>query len=189
MIVDVPVFRDQKDDITCITENLMQGSIKCNEVFDVTYKSLSSSSSYSVPNVNIKDPSFFVTNSQRRAKKEPSIQFSKTAELLIYDNEQPENVFKSIKATKALKSSSLTNLDAIVNSSKMSRENRNHAILKIKENLNAKQEKIRATHCDDVTIEDFITFFETHEKKRMSTEPALSEERQRQIARYYKEQE
>ncbi|KAH3679453.1 hypothetical protein WICMUC_000998 [Wickerhamomyces mucosus] len=58
-------------------------------------------------------------------------------------------------------------------------------ILKSKLNKNEKAESLRARYCDDVEMEDFMTFFETHERKRQESEPYLEQVRERQLLTYY----
>ncbi|KAH3660462.1 hypothetical protein OGAPHI_007048 [Ogataea philodendri] len=59
------------------------------------------------------------------------------------------------------------------------------SILKSKININEEQESIRANNCDEVGVEDFLCFFETHERRRMDTEPFLEHFREKQIEKYY----
>lgn len=62
-------------------------------------------------------------------------------------------------------------------------------ILKSKHNQNADVESVRARYCDEVEVEDFIDFFENHEKQRMESEPYLEKVRERQVSTYYSSEE
>ncbi|KAG7825940.1 hypothetical protein KL942_000651 [Ogataea angusta] len=62
---------------------------------------------------------------------------------------------------------------------------RDRSILKNKVNVNEEQESVRASNCDEVQVEDFLCFFETHERRRMDTEPFLEHYREKQIENYY----
>ncbi|KAG7939073.1 hypothetical protein KL934_000007 [Ogataea polymorpha] len=62
---------------------------------------------------------------------------------------------------------------------------RDRSILKNKINVNEEQESVRANNCDEVQVEDFLCFFETHERRRMDTEPFLEHFREKQIENYY----
>lgn len=159
MLIGVPAFRHADEDISVIVEAVTQRGEYYDDTGDYTDYS-------SDDTLNIQHQNFYNCSSY---KKGSLIQFNKTAELLIYDTYN-ENILENIKGVSQL---SLAN------------ESIERPILKTKSNTNAEQETIRARHCDDVTVEDFIAFFESHERKRMKSEPMLSEVRQKQIAKYY----
>jgi len=58
-------------------------------------------------------------------------------------------------------------------------------ILKSRRNKNESVESVRAKYCDEVEVEDFMDFFENHEKQRMESEPFLERVRERQLSTYY----
>jgi hypothetical protein len=68
---------------------------------------------------------------------------------------------------------------------KLNADNSVKPILKSKHNKNADMESIRARYCDDVEVEEFISFFEEHEKKRIESEPYLDRAREKQVVTYY----
>lgn len=59
------------------------------------------------------------------------------------------------------------------------------SILKSRSNRNADVESIRVSYLDDIAVDEFLTFFENHERKRLESEPVLEKYRENQLMSYY----
>lgn len=59
------------------------------------------------------------------------------------------------------------------------------SILKSRHNRNVDAETVRALYCDDVDVDDFMIFLESHERKKQETEPYLGRIREKQLLTYY----
>ncbi|GME75808.1 unnamed protein product [Ambrosiozyma monospora] len=57
--------------------------------------------------------------------------------------------------------------------------------LKNRVNVNREVESMRAMNCDRVDVDDFLCFFETHERRRIDAEPYLNHYREKQVENYY----
>ncbi|GMM37195.1 hypothetical protein DASC09_045200 [Saccharomycopsis crataegensis] len=191
MIVDVPTFRNCNDDIRNIADNLNEGTIRHEDIDTVfgTANNFSSSaqstSSISQIDILLQESVFF--GQKKKVKKSTSIQFNNTSQLLIYDEDEYEDMTKSIRKRNT-KTSSSSSLNLKSGSTLiMNHEKPVTTILKNKKNVNKEREKSRAMDCDDISVEHFFMCFEEHEKSRLSNESKLSDERKRQIYKYFQD--
>ncbi|ODV59111.1 protein phosphatase regulator GIP1 ASCRUDRAFT_116306 [Ascoidea rubescens DSM 1968] len=202
--VKVPAFR-KYDTIHSIVSNLIEGTIDEKDLHPNT-KSPNNSDSGDF----IKEASQVNSNndllSESFRKTNASIKFDKFAELLIYvdannrrnnlvsdnqpltqnttGNKRNNSTNSLIESTKKPQNNKATN-KPIEPYEKDNEDEKFGSILKRKFNDHAKEEIERAVSCDKVPVEDFIVFFETHERRRMDAEPMLGEVRQRQLENYY----
>lgn len=198
----VPAFR-KYDTIHSIVSNLIEGTIDDKDL-QMNVKS-PNNNEFDTP---FKEPNQICPNndllSESFRKKNASIKFDKFAELLIYvdanknnanllDNQASATAQGTINNKRIHSKHSLVDLtdkETFNRSSEFfdhhdDEDERFTPILKKRYNNYAKEEIERAVSCDKVPVEDFIVFFETHERRRMEAEPMLGEVRQRQVENYY----
>ncbi|ODQ83209.1 hypothetical protein BABINDRAFT_159650 [Babjeviella inositovora NRRL Y-12698] len=234
----VPIFRDKKDDISCIVENLATGTIQEEDLMN---ESFISSNTCDAP-LNFKDPRFYNVDPEEDTLHElgpnpespeySKIKFEKFAQLLLYDgngkcSKRPKSMSTSTINSETVAEGSLKrkrgsrkSYDGLASpsrsnsikrikrlSSRMSRTNETEenitplvevegeagemdystikSILKARVNTNLEQESFRAERCDEVDVDDFIEYFESHERKKSEAEPFLGKIRKSQISQYY----
>ncbi|KAG7700422.1 hypothetical protein KL930_001110 [Ogataea haglerorum] len=130
-----------------------------------------------------------------------SLKFHSKAKVLVYNHDSDcKSIRKVFSPRKSKDGSPLKRINksisrrfsglGVSSSTTESKENlvhsrRDRSILKNKVNVNEEQESVRANNCDEVQVEDFLCFVETHERRRMDTEPFLEHFREKQIENYY----
>ncbi|AOA60843.1 Hypothetical protein PP7435_CHR1-1261 [Komagataella phaffii CBS 7435] len=157
----VPTFNPAKEE-----PQILPLTINDPEFFD-SLKMTKDKENKNVSTLSIRSPS-----NHANVHPQGSIKFHGSARLIIYSkNERPK---------RNIQSQNNSTIISMPNSTTSPK-----SILKNSINEYAQAENVRAHHCDQVHVDEFIKLFETHEQNRINSEPFLSQIRQNQVQSYY----